>query len=95
MLKTERTVYISVGKPGNGSPIVNRLAVIVEHTQSDMIARANEIRDNAASKYTFVQGNLVEPSDLYYEIFKNRSDTTPIAMSFNSPYRQKYLTGAY
>jgi len=88
-------VYVTIGVPFSSIPIMEKVMIFVDPKRTPIQA-AKELRKNVADSiedYGWVRGTNFKPSELYYEIFENRTDEKPTLMSFKSPYRKEHIDG--
>jgi len=91
-----KVIFVDIGVPFSDIPIIVRAFIFVDLEKQTTSAAAIEYRKQVANNienHGWVKGTSFAPEELYYEIYNNRTDEMPVAMSWNSRWRIKNING--
>jgi len=82
-------VFVTIGVPFSNIPIAQKVMLFVDlGSYETYITVAKKYRKDIADNiedHGWVKGTKFDPSELYYEIYKNVNNVVPFAMSANAP----------
>lgn len=89
--KDDGIIYVNIGWPFSSIPIVQKVRLVVLDGETPA-QRAKLYRKSVSESlpdHGFVPGTNFKPSELYYEIYRDPTNSIPFAMSNNSPINKR------
>lgn len=81
-------IFVTIGVPFSSIPIMQKVSCFVDLEVDTTIKVAKRLRNMVADhieEYGWVKGTAFNPSELYYEIYENVTDTIPLYCSSQAP----------